>query len=143
MEDATTSTKINPTNYRKRPFPTKPQAVRDYYAQNIETRQNMNRKPENYSGFWNSTEVKEYFNSRDRIISENWSHRKFLLVLKAEAKGDPIGIMDSLLSDFTPEDYLFPLELKGREDIPEEAQAAAAHVGGRVVNYQRKTWDNE
>lgn len=137
-----TSLKINPTDYRKRPFPTKPQKVQEYYGYNIETRRNMNQKPEDYRAFWNDPEVKNYFESRDRIIAENWSHRRFLLTLKAEAeaKGEETGLIESVLSDFMPEDYLFPAELRGRENVPEEVQAVANAMGGSVSNYRRKDW---
>lgn len=138
-----TSFKINPTNYRRRPLPSKPPKVQEYYGYNIETRRNMNQKPEEYRAFWLDPEVKAYFDSRDRIIADNWSHRRFLMQLKAEAeaKGEETGLIDSVLSDFDKPDYLFPIELRGQEDVPEEVQAVANSIGGSVSNYRRKEWE--
>lgn len=139
MENTATDTQIKPMAYRPKPFPTKPQRVLEYYNLDSKTRERMNKQPDDFKGFWFDPEVKGYFDARDMVISANWSNRRTLNILLAEAilKKQDTTEINNVLAMFTPQDYLFPIELRGCDDVPEEVKEVARQFGGRV----ERTWN--
>ena len=137
--------KVTVNDYRKKPFPTKPQKVMDYYSVSPETRRKMNDQPDEFKSFWFDPVVKDYFDTVSTIKNTNWSMRKFLLEAKQErmAQGEPVDKIESVLAEYEPEDYLIHAELKPKiqfnRSYPPVVDRVARQFKGAVVH--RNDWD--
>jgi len=74
---------------KKKPLPTRPDKIKDYYALPFEQRRLMNDKPDNYPKFWNHSVVSQYFESVTFVKATNKSNRYWLETYK--------GWLDSVL----------------------------------------------
>lgn len=99
---------------RKRPIPTQPQKVKDYYALSSQERKQMNLKPENYK-FWQDVEVRIYFDAVDKVRTLNLSNEYWLKMYRAwlnENDYKYIGLIDKQVGTY----FLEPVRTEGWDD---------------------------
>lgn len=119
-------------DYKKKPWPTKPDEWLDFERRDKKERDKIRRNPDDYKGFWFDRYVMEYVEGCGRIDAVNWNHLQHLKWMKEVLKGDAAAVIsiESVIYSYQDADHEEP-----------EVKKAVEMFKGRVVDERQDRFD--